>query len=257
MNEIVSVDDPNRQIIMKQKRAVLIFSIALILAACSNNKSQNVVTTPEKIVDSLQAKSTMEQEIQKTIKLDYGFEINVGREEDFDDFQVYSLFILKHNNKPIYIDTSMMEYEFGDKLYPIIRPIGKETFEILVEVNDRPSKSYLTYIQVHQGKIVGIEKLPTFIASAANLDSDDYLEFAGFWDNGETWGENYSLTTYNPIIYYELRPNGITLDTTLTNMKDKEIYGNFLDSNNSKNVEINIRVTQKRDEEIDRISGKK
>jgi hypothetical protein len=242
---------------MKQKRAVLIFSIALILAACSNNKSQNIVTTPEKIVDSLQAKSTIEQEIQKTIKLDYGFEINVGREEDFDDFQVYSLFILKHNNKPIYMDTSMTEYEFGDKLFPIIRPIGKETFEILVEVNNRPSKNYLIYIKVRQDKIVGIEKLPTFIAGASNLDSDDYLEFAGFWDNGETWGENYALTTYNPIIYYELRPEGITLDTTLTNTKDKEIYGDFLVDNNSKNVEINTRVTQKREAEIDRISGKK
>jgi hypothetical protein len=242
---------------MKHESAVLIFSIALILAACSNNKSQNIVTTPEKIVDSLQAKSTMEQEIQKTIKLDYGFEINVGREEDFDKFQVYSLFILKHTNKPIYMDTSMTEYEFGDKLYPIIRPIGKETFEILVEVNDRPNINHLTCIKVRQDKIIGIDKLPTFIASAANLDSDDYLEFAGSWGNGETWGKNYSLTTYNPIIYYELRPEGITLDSTLTNMKDKEIYGDFLDSNNSENVEINLRVTQKREAEIDRISEKK
>src|SRR5690606_4385600 len=204
---------------------------------------------------SLQTNYSIENQVQKTIKLDYDFEIKVGQKEDFERFETYTLFILTHKNKQLYIDTSLTEYEFGDKLYPIVRQLDKETFEILVEVNDRPSKNYLKYFKVYQDKIVSTEKLPTFISKPSNLDTDDNLEVAGFWDWGETWSDNGSLTAYNPIIYYELRPSEITLDSTLTISKNKEIYGDFHGFNYNEKVVIKTSQNKKRDVEIDRISG--
>jgi len=242
---------------MKFERTFLTFLIAFILTACSNGNGQKTTSSTDISADSSLTKSSIDKQVQKTIKLDNDFEIKVGEKEDFEKFETYTLFILTHKNKQLYLDTSLTEYEFGDKFYPIVRQLDKETFEILVEVNDRPSKNYLKYFKVHIDKIVNTEKLPTFISSASNLDADYNLELAGFWDWGETWVDNGSLTAYNPIIYYELRPSGITLDSTLTINKNKEIYGDFHGFKYNEKVEIKTSENKKRDNEIDRISGTK
>lgn len=240
---------------MKFEQTCLTVSIAFILTACSSGNGQKTVSSTN--TDSLQNEASISQQIQKTVKLDYDFEINVGQKEDFEKFETYTLFILTHKGKQIYLDTSLTEYEFGDKLYPIVRQLDKETFEILVEVNDRPSKNYLKCFKVHQDKLISTEKLPTFISKPSNLDSDDNLELAGFSDFGETWGDNGSLTAYNPIIYYELKPSGIALDSTLTISKSKEIYGDFYGFKYNEKIEVKTSENEKWDNEVDRISKTK
>jgi len=242
---------------MKFEQTYLTFLIVCILTACSNGNGQKSVGSSVNSADSLQTKSSIDKQVQKTIKLDNDFEIKVGQKEDYEKFETYTLFILTHKNRQLYVDTSLTEYEFGDTLYPIVRQLDQETFEILVEVNDRPNKNYLKYFKVHQDKIVSTEKLPTFISKASNIDTDDNLEFAGFWDWGETWGENGSLTAYSPIIYYELKPTGLTLDSTLTISKNKEIYGDFYGFKYNEKVEIKTDETKKWEYEIDRINGTK
>lgn len=242
---------------MKFKQPYLTFLIAFILTACSNGNGQSTVGSTDTSTDILLTKSNIDNQIQKTIKLNYDFEIKVGQKEDFEKFETYTLFILTHQNKQLYIDTSLTEYEFSDKQYPIVRQLGNETFEILVEVNDRPFKNYLKYFKVHQNKIVQTDKLPTFISSASNLDTDDNNEYAGFWDWGESWGDNGSLTSYNPINYYELKTEGITLDSVLTISKNQEIYGKFHGFIYNEKVEVKTKDTRKWDNEIDRINRSK
>lgn len=242
---------------MKFERIYLAFLFYCLLTACSNGIGQKIVSSTDTSSDNLQTKASIDKQVQKTLKLDYDFEIKIGQKENFENFETYTLFILVHKNKQLYLDTSLTEYEFGDKLYPMVRQLNNETFEIFVEVNDRPSKNYLKYLRVHQDKIVSIEKLPTFISKASNLDTDDHLEFAGFGDWGETWGDNGSFTGYNPIIYYELKPSGITLDSNLTISKNTEIYGNFHGFKHNEKVEIKTSGTKKRDKEIDRITATK
>lgn len=244
-----------RQIVMKLKQVCLILLNACFLTAYSNIQGQNAIYSAGTSSDSLQIKSGIDRFIQKTITLDNGFEIKVGKKEDFKEFETYALLILTHNSKQLYLDTCLAEYKFADNLYPIVRQLDEETFEILVEVNDRPSKNYLLYFKVRQDKVVSTERLPTFISKASNLDTDDNLEFAGFWDWGETWGENGSLTAYNPLIYYELKPSGLSLDSTLTILKNKEIYGNFYGFEYNEKIEIRTSQTIKLDKEISRING--
>jgi hypothetical protein len=242
---------------MKIEQIYLTYLITFIMTACSNQKGLKTDSSTDTSLAILQNISKIDKQVQKTIKLDYDFEIKVGRKEDFEKFETYTLFILTHKNKLLFIDSSLTEYEFGDKLYPIVRQLDNETFEILVEVNDRPSKNYLKYFKVHQDNIINMEQLPTFISSALNLDTDENLELAGFWDWGETWSDNGSLTAYNPIIYYELKPNGITLDSPLTISKNKEIYCDFHGFNYNEKVEIKSSETEKWDNEISRISRAK
>ncbi len=240
---------------MKFEQKYMAYLIAFILIVCSNGCSLKTAVSTKTSADRLLTKSDIDKQVQKTIKLDNDFEIKVGQKENFENFETYTLFVLTHKNKQVYIDTSLTEYEFGDKLYPIVRQLDNEIFEILVEVNDRPSKNYLKYFKVDQDKIVSTEKLPTFISKPSNLDTDENLEFAGFWDWGETWGDDGSLTAYNPIVYYELKAKGLILDSTLTINKNKAIYGNFHGFNYNEQVEIKTSEIKMWENEVDRING--
>ncbi len=242
---------------MKSKGIFFTILLHLILTACSNINQQKNVSLTISNSDSLPTQTIIDKQIQNKIKLDSGFEIKVGQKEDFGDFATFTLFILSHNNKQIYIDTSNTEYEFGDTLYPILKTVDKETFEILVEVNNRPNKNYLKYFKVRQDKIVRTEKIPTFISNAANLDSDPNLECAGFWYWSETWGDNGSLTAYNPIIYYEFKASGILIDSSLTIEKNKEIYGQFYGFSYNEKVKIRTNEIEKFSVEIGRIENTK
>lgn len=235
---------------MKSEQIHLTLFIFFTLSACSSGNVPKTVSSPNLSADTLQAKSNIENQIEKTIKLDNGFEIKVGRNEDLPPLQVYSLFILTHNDKQIYIDTSFTEYEFTDTLYPIVRAIDHETFEVLVEINDRPLKNYVKYFKVFQDQIIYTEKMPTFFPRALNFDEDENLELAGFWGVGETWGNNYSLTGYNPIIYYEIRPTGITLDSTLTITKNREFYDDFYGFQYNVKIEFKTSEIPKWEDEI-------
>ncbi len=242
---------------MESKGILFVIFLLIILTSCSNIKQQKNVSLTINHSDSLPTGAIVDTQIQKTIKLDSCFEIKIGRKEEFVNFTTYTLFILTHKNKTIYRDTSITEYEFGDTLYPILRSIDNSSQEILVEVNDRPNKNYLKYFRVYQGNIVQTEKFPTFISHAANLDTDNNLEYAGFWDWGETWGDNGSMTTYNPIIYYELKPSGIFLDSVLTVEKNTDIYGTFYGFSYNEKAEIKTNRIERMNKEIGRIRSSK
>jgi hypothetical protein len=231
---------------MTSKSPYLLFSLACNLIICAFATGQKS--------DSL-SRNYINRQPQKVLKLKHNFEIIVGQSEDFGDLVTYTHFVLTHNGRQIYSDTtSSTEYEFGSKLYPIIRIIDKATFEILVEINDRPSRNYLKYFKVSNNKIVENKKIPTFISKAKNLDNDKRLEYAGFWDWSESWGEDGELTAYNPILYYELTSEGIILDRQLTIKKNKEIYGHFHGFQYSEKVVIRTSECKKWDTEIDRIN---
>ena len=114
---------------MKFERTYLTFLIACILTACSNGNGQKTVSSSDTSADILQSNLSIDKQVQKTIKLDHDFEIKVGQKEDFEKFETYTLFILTHKSKQLYLDTSLTEYEFGDKLYPIVRQLDNETLK--------------------------------------------------------------------------------------------------------------------------------
>lgn len=194
-----------------EMRKIIIWTIVTLISGISNGQP-------------------LDNQNQKTILLNNSFKIKVSGIEDSDNFAIYTLFILLRNDKTIYTDTTnKTEYEFGDTLYPMVHMTGGNSFEILVEVNDRPNKNYLKRFQIVNDRLIKVDTLPTFFCKAKNLDNDASLEYAAIWDYGEEWDDsmNQRLTVYNPIIYYELTPKGLQLDYSLTIEKNKMIYGKF------------------------------
>jgi hypothetical protein len=108
-------------------------------------------------------------------------------------------------------------------------------------------------VKVQRNQPVQSDSLPLFIAEAANLDEDRAPERAGYWGNGEVWGENNAITAYNPILYYEQSPEGLRLDSALTRTKNQSIYGNFHGFGLGKAIPVPAAWLGKFDQEVRRI----
>ena len=217
-------------------------------------------TTKKETSDSMTTSLTPENEEiisqdLKTIKLDFDFIVTVGQEEDFEKFKTYTFFQLTRNNATIFIDSSLTEYEFGNELFPIIIKTGDNGFELLFEINDRPSKNYLKRLFIKDNKLIKQDKLPTFEAKPIDINQDGIKEYAGFWDYSQVWGDKNNLTAYNPILYYSVTPKGLILDSLLTRERNEMIYGKFYGFAFSENDEQSIDVTEKFEQELKRING--
>ena len=179
-------------------------------------------------------RDTSKKDKLKDLDLKYGFKIKASRGEDFGDFKTYHSLELWHNGLKIFTDTTV-EYEFDEKLYPILNELAPSVFELLIEFNDRPNKDKLTFLRIENNRIAKKELLPTFDGKPEIVNST--LEYSGQWDNGEDWDENGKrYTAYDPIIYYKFTSDGIKLDSALTVLRNREEYGRFNGFNYNGNI---------------------
>ncbi len=218
----------------------------MTFTSCKEDKNQ---------VD-LQSESGVSNNINsdlKTINFDFGFSVVLGEEESFDKFKTYTYFELKKNNRTIFIDSLLVEYEFGNKIYPIISQTGKDNYELLFEVNNRPNRNYSKVFFIKDDELVKTTILPCF-EWEFNKDKTKY--YIGLWENSQTYGDNYSLTSYNPILYYSITKNGnIRMDSILTIEKNKEIYGEFYGFTYNENIEISVEKLEKMNVELEKIKN--
>lgn len=187
----------------------------------------------------------VKKEIKVQVLFDNNFKIFVSNDENINNnLTTYTSFFLQHNNKIIFTDTTnKSEYDFSDTLYPMLFKIDKNSFELLVEINDRPNKNYLKRFYIKNDKIIKTDKLPTFICKGKKLNKAANLYFVGFWDHGEEWEneKNEMCTAYNPILYYSLTSNRLKLDTRLTIKKNFFIYGSFKGFNYDEKKPIKLK----------------
>jgi hypothetical protein len=233
-----------------------LMGIILILTACDTKNKQAENYTKVKKDSLMETCRSNGNKIEKTLYMDYGFKVSVGRSEDFNTFKTYSFFELSKSGKTLYTDTTL-EYEFGDKLFPIVLQTGRNKFELLFEVNDRPTKNYLKRLTLKEDKVLKIDTLPTFISKPSDLNHDGIKEYAGFWDWSEQWGETEIKTDYNPILYYKITTTGLQLDSLLTKKRNKVIYGDFYGYNFNERLDIPISITKEFDNEVERITNGK
>ncbi len=235
-------------------RIILLALTCSILTSCNSAKKQK---NDQQASSSLENKTTEKQEIRTTIVLDKNFILEIGGKEDFGSFVTYSFLKLSKDKQTIFIDSSLTEYEFNGKIYPIFLETGINTFELLLEVNDRPSKNYSKKLIIKENEVIKVEKLPSFISNSKDLNNDGKKELAGFWDYSQTWGENFKWTDYNPILYYSITAKGTLLDSSLTKERNEFIYGKFHGFEINQKLEIPESVSEKFGQEIKLIEDKK
>lgn len=143
---------------------------------------------------------------------------------------------IKKNQRVIFCDTvadglTYTEYSepHTNQLYPIWVPTGPNAGELLVAYNNRPSKDRVRRFHIRGSQVVSLDTLLTFDGPARDLDHDGRLEYGGRDDYGEglSDAQGRALSFYNPVLYYELRPTGLVLDSMLTRQRATAQYGSF------------------------------
>lgn len=196
----------------------------IILAGCAGHQhpsKTNDSSSIKKLVvvkDSQIVKKGIEKNIDTATvrELDFGFKVRVSGEGVGE---------ILHNNIRLFIDTAHA-YTLYNKVYPIIKKIDTNTFELLVETDERPSKNLAQLFKVKNNKVSKQGQIPTFDGKPEMIDS--VLTYHGFWDYGEVWGTQGKMrTVYNPVLYYKFSVAGWRLDTAITIKKIKQEYGRF------------------------------
>lgn len=150
-----------------------------------------------------------------------GFEIT-GAIDTTENPIVYSQLLLKRNGRILLFDTTTYFF-FTDAAYPLLLKTGGNSFQLLLETDGRPQLNGLLMLSIKNDSVVSLKNLPIFITGAANLDNDATLEYAGCIG----YPEISTYMPYSPIVYYEIMPDGIQVDSTLTEDRNKFIYGKF------------------------------
>jgi hypothetical protein len=236
---------------------ILIIFTFLTLLSC-NDLPKNPVENRVDIIEKGENESP-EVKIDTTLFLANGFKLDAGQKENFGDFNTFTFLKLTLNNIEVTTLKDSLEFEFGYgfRIYPsVTKLLDENEFEIAIEVNDRPNKNYLLLLTVEENSVVKTRQVPTFITAPINLDNDEKIEVAGFWNYAQIWGKDDQLTAYNPIIYYELTENGLFVDSSLTEEQNKNIYGSFEGYQFSETIEMPVEVMKKMGEEINRIGEK-
>ena len=159
-----------------------------------------------------------------TVNLKYGFKVSFSKLEDYETFKIYKDTKIYLDNEIVFVD-SLSEYEINDK-YPSIRKINN-SFEILLNSNDRPSINKLRQLVFTNGKLEKDLYLPYFKMNPRDIDNDGFLELVGRLSYTEYWGDDPIYAPYNPILVYQLNENGIEIDSVETERINLKIYDKF------------------------------
>jgi len=197
---------------------------AILFASCAGHQHPGKTNDSGDIKKSIVVKDSQieKKDIGKNIdtvavrELDFGFKVRISGEGVGE---------ILHNNKRIFFDTAH-EYTLDDKAYPIIKKIDTDTYELLVETDERPSKNLAQLFKIKNDKVSKERQIPAFDGKPEMIDG--VLSYHGFWDYGEVWGaEGNTHTVYNPVLYYKFSATGWCLDTAITIEKIKQKYGRF------------------------------
>lgn len=139
---------------------------------------------------------------------------------------------IRRNGQILYADTTA-EFSYPltaeQRRYPLWLPTGPGRGELLVRLASPPNLDIVRRFFLDGQRVTHLDTLPAFDEAARNLDSDSLLEFSGYRNSGEVWEDDdgHRRTSYNPLLYYEIRPTGLVLDSTLIKQKALARYGVF------------------------------
>lgn len=203
---------------------VLVFSVScnMTVKQKSDTEKQNLNQKEKKV--KVEQTSVSETGNEITVNLKYGFRLVFSNYEDFETFKIYWDTKIYLDNEIVFID-SLSEYETNDK-YPSIRKINN-SFEILLNYNDRPSINKLRQLVFTNGKLEKDVFLPYFKMTPRDIDNDGKLELAGILYASEFWGDDTVYMPYNPVLVYELGEIGIVIDSVETEKINLRVYDKF------------------------------
>ncbi|PKP47405.1 MAG: hypothetical protein CVT92_16995 [Bacteroidetes bacterium HGW-Bacteroidetes-1] len=189
----------------------VIYIIALLSGFCSNNIFNDLYKKLEK----------------KEIILLEGVRIILTIEEkSFNTLNTFSQIEIWIDSQIVFKDESTTEYIFGNNSWPQARKIENGIYEVVIEVFDAPDLNKLRAFYFRDNVLINSKVLPFFESQPEDINYDGIKEYFGVMHISDAH-ENPDSCYYNPVLYYKVSNNGIDLDSSLTIMMNKKIWGEF------------------------------
>jgi hypothetical protein len=191
-------------------RLFFLFTILFVSCGTTNRNSKDLISRADTII-------VFSNRIKLTGK----------HSNDFGGTSFKPISIL-FDNKVIYRD-SLNEYwltGYASKQYPKLLKCADGSYQLLIEVDERPNENELTRLTIYQNGNIIQDRLPIFNWSPTDIDNDGKLEVSGILTNGETIASG-DTAFYNPTLIYKLTDNCLSLDSLATIEKNKKIWGQF------------------------------
>jgi hypothetical protein len=129
----------------------------------------------------------------------------------------------KINGQLFYADT-LNEFEFQNCIWPTAKQIGKDKYQLLLELSDRPDKDKIVLLTIAGNKLLAKQTIPTFDSSYRTANG--IQEFSGELEYAEAMN-NPHKTQYIPTLFYADKTTGFELDTAKTIAFNKSKWGKF------------------------------
>jgi len=123
-------------------------------------------------------------------------------------------------------DNKETEFITNFGILPIVRQLENGTVEALLGIKEKQGFKILRLL-LEEKRILSQSKLPLFSGGHQDIDQDKIPEFMGYLENFPDYCMHCDSVYYNPLLIYEMRPNGFTLDTTATQKWIEEHYHDF------------------------------
>lgn len=156
---------------------------------------------------------------------DDAIEIKAKHIDDLLDGGVYKYVQIKQNGKLLFEDEKMILTDnFG--LLPIVRSVGEERYELLLGVKS-PNVDKIFRFFIEKESILEADTLPMFGGTQTDADEDGLVEFSGFTDQFAPPCADCDSLVYNPLHFYEMRPEGFCFDSLATRHWIETHFGAF------------------------------
>jgi hypothetical protein len=156
------------------------------------------------------------------------------------------IFLIKRYGRVLYADTTadfIYPTSPSKQRYPLWLPTAHAKGALLIRIANPPDLDIVRRFLINGQRVIRIDTLPAFDEAAQNLDEDPLLEFGGYQASSAVWDDDkgHYWTSYNPKLYYEIRPTGLVLDSALTKQKAIAQYGVFRGFTYSEKPGISIK----------------
>jgi len=202
------------------------FIIPLCLAGCAGHQQAVHKKDSDTVINPVAVKQPSHEKNSEVNPMDTvavrqladGFSVHISKAGKAEIFRF---------DQRLYSDTAL-EYILESKRYPIFKKIDTNSYQLLLETQELPSRDLTVVFNIKDGQVKKEKHKLPLLDDKPEIIAGEAI-YSGFWDYGEDWDVKNSkrYTTYNPMMYYKFTPAGITLDSALTISRIKKIYGRF------------------------------
>lgn len=147
--------------------------------------------------------------------------IPIGDHLFYHDLQIYLA-----KQTLLFSDTNSI-FTTDKETLPIVRKMENGHYEVLLGMVEPYQQGRILQLLANKNTVYYKDTLPMLSPMRTKTPQDEFAQFGGFWFEPDLYCQLCDSAFYNPFLIYEMKPNGLELDTLATRQWILEHYTDF------------------------------